>query len=390
MSGTSKRAGRVFILLAGGLALIALMLYMAGSFTPNKIQPGTIQETRHQDIKPEKTGQASIELITEFYEAVGTIRPKRETQIEAQVMGKIVDVLVRPGDTVDKGQSIIVLDSRQIETRVAQARQGLVSAKSKRKQAGQALLAAEAAFKEAESAYKRTQKYFEAEAATAQELERAESGYLQARAALQRAEEALSESDAGVLQAEKFVEEAKIGLGYTQIVSPKEGQVAKRLAEPGDLAVPGKPLLVLQTRGTLRLEALVREGLIHRVSPGTELEVVVNALGRSFAGTVEEVVPSADPATRTFLVKVGLPEDGDLLPGMFGRLLVPVKDEKVIVVPKKAIKRIGQLEVVTVETEGDWQRVFVKTGRVIGEKVEVLSGLHGHEEVALGGEGDAR
>ena len=53
-------------------------------------------------------------------------------------------------------------------------------------------------------------------------------------------------------------------------------------------------------------------------------------------------------------------------------------------------KRIGQLEVVTVETGGDWQRVFVKTGRVIGEKVEVLSGLQGHEEVVLEGEGDAR
>ena len=375
--------------LVGGVALIALMLYMAGVFTRDKIQPGILEETGHDPMIPDRTGQASIEKITEFYEAVGTIRPKRETQIEAQVMGKIVDVLVRPGDAVDKGQRLIVLDSRQIEARLAQARQGLASAKSKRKQAEQALVAAKAAFKEAESAFNRTKTYFEEQAATAQELERVESGYLQARAALQRAEEALSEAGAGVLQAEKVVEEARIGLGYTQIVSPKDGQVAKRLAEPGDLAVPGKPLLVLQTRGTLRLEALVREGLIHRVAPGTELEVVVNALGKSFEGTVEEVVPSADPATRTFLVKVGLPEDVDLLPGMFGRLLVPFKDRNVILVPKKAIKRIGQLEVVTVEAQGRWQRIFVKTGRVIGDKVEVLSGLHGDEKVALEGEGDA-
>ena len=77
------------------------------------------------------------------------------------------------------------------------------------------------------------------------------------------------------------------------------------------------------------------------------------------------------------------------MPGMFGRLLVPVGDRKVILVPKRAIRRIGQLEVVTVETDGKWQRIFVKTGRVIGDKVEVLSGLHGDEKVALEGEGDA-
>jgi HlyD family secretion protein len=384
-----KGARKIVMFLVGGVALVTLMLYMAGVFTQGKIEPGMLEESGRIHENPDKTGHASIEKITEFYEAVGTIRPKRETQIEAQVMGKILDVLVRPGDAVSKGQRLVVLDSRQIQARLAQARQGLASAKSKRRQADQALVAAKAAFKEAESAFNRTKGYFKEQAATAQDLERVESGYLQARAALERAEEALSEADAGVLQAEKVVEETRIGLGYTQIVSPKEGQVVKRLVEPGDLAVPGKPLLVLQTRGTLRLEALVREGLIHRVSPGTELEVVVNALGRSFGGTVEEVVPSADPATRTFLVKVGLPEAEDLLPGMFGRLLVPVKERKVILVPKKAIMRIGQLEVVTVETDGRWQRIFVKTGRVIGDKVEVLSGLHGDERVALEGEGDA-
>jgi HlyD family secretion protein len=387
-SEEGKRARRIIMFLVGGVALVTLMLYMAGVFTQDKIQPGMLEETGRIHKNPDKTGHASVEKITEFYEAVGTIRPKRETQIEAQVMGKILDVLVRPGDAVNKGQRLVVLDSRQIQARLDQARQGLASAKSKRRQADQALVAAKAAFKEAESAFNRTKGYFKEQAATAQDLERVESGYLQARAALEQAEEALSEADAGVLQAEKVVEETRIGLGYTQIVSPKEGQVVKRLVEPGDLAVPGKPLLVLQTRGTLRLEALVREGLIHRVSPATELEVVVNALGRSFGGTVEEVVPSADPATRTFLVKVGLPEAEDLLPGMFGRLLVPVKDRKVILVPRKAIKRIGQLEVVTVETDGRWQRIFVKTGRVVGDKVEVLSGLYGDERVALEGEGD--
>jgi HlyD family secretion protein len=66
---------------------------------------------------------------------------------------------------------------------------------------------------------------------------------------------------------------------------------------------------------------------------------------------VEEVVPSVDPATRTILVKVGLPEQEDVFPGMFGRLLLPVREREVVLIPKKALRKIGQLEVVTVSTE---------------------------------------
>jgi HlyD family secretion protein len=103
---------------------------------------------------------------------------------------------------------------------------------------------------------------------------------------------------------------------------------------------------------------------------------------------VEEVEPSADPSTRTILVKVGLPEQGDIFPGMFGRLLLPVKEREAVLIPRKALRRIGQLEVVTVDLNGRWGQVFVTTGRVFGEKIEILSGLKGNERVALGADDD--
>jgi multidrug efflux pump subunit AcrA (membrane-fusion protein) len=181
------------------------------------------------------------------------------------------------------------------------------------------------------------------------------------------------------------VEESRIALGYTRIEAQESGQVAKRMAEPGDMAWPGKALLLLQTRGALRLESLVREGLIHRIRVGSRMTVSVDVLDRELEGVVDEVVPFADPVTRTFLVKVSLPHAEGLYPGMFGRLLVPVGDHEIVTAPREAIVRVGQLEMVTVRVSDRWERIFVKTGRAMGDRVEVLAGLDGGETLALEG-----
>ena len=390
MDEKPKKRLRVLTFILGGLVLILLITYMGGFWTRGKIGPGRVRKASLESFQPQNTSRAEIQKIMEYYEAVGTVRPQTETKIEAQVTGRILEVLVRPGDAVIKGKPLVVLDTREFQARVDQARQDLTSAEARREQAKQAVLAAQAAYSQAESAYKRVKKYVESEAATKQELEQAESAFLQAKAKLRQAADGQKEAEAGVNRAKKVIEESRIALDYNRIKAPENGQVVKRLVEPGDLAWPGKPLIVLQTREALRLEALVREGLIHKVSPGTSLQVYVSALDRTMEGTVEEIIPSADPATRTFLVKVGFPPQKDLYPGMFGRLLVPIEEKEVVAVPDLAVKRMGQLEVVTIEEKGEWKEIFVKTGRrLMGEKVEIISGLKGDETIALLGGTDA-
>jgi HlyD family secretion protein len=161
--------------------------------------------------------------------------------------------------------------------------------------------------------------------------------------------------------------------------------VVKRMVEPGDLAMPGKPLLIVQTAGSMRLEAYVREGLINEVQPNKELMVRIDSLKKTVKGTVEEVVPSADPKTRTFLVKVGLPDLIGAYPGMFGILLVPAGSRQAVLVPTEAVRRVGQLETVMVQEGRDWRTYSVKTGQTHGDLIEVLSGLNGNETVALFG-----
>ncbi|MDM8540422.1 efflux RND transporter periplasmic adaptor subunit [Desulfococcaceae bacterium HSG9] len=366
--------------LAGGV-LIAFGAFHY--FSKPLIKPAKIANPSSANAPiPKKQAQAVKETITEWYKAVGTVRPRTETRIESLITAKVVKINVRPGSKVTKGQVLIVLDSRQPNSRLDQARQALKTAIAGKKQSQQAVIAAKAKFNQAESDYKRVQTYFKSQAATAQKLERAKSAFLQAKAEVKRAREAQTGAQSQIRQAEEVVKETRIALEYTQIKAPESGEVLKRQVEQGDLALPGKPLLILQTAGALRLEAYVREGLIKQVKQGTELKAVITTLNTTTTATVDEIIPYADPQTRTFLVKATLPPIEGLFPGMFGKLLIPVQELEVVMIPRETVRHVGQLELVAVQDNNNrWRSQFIKTGKHFGDKVEVLSGLSGNETI---------
>jgi multidrug efflux pump subunit AcrA (membrane-fusion protein) len=140
------------------------------------------------------------------------------------------------------------------------------------------------------------------------------------------------------------------------------------------MAMPGKPLAILRTSGSLRIEAYVREGLISKVTPGMELDVDIKTLGTRAKAVVSEIVPYADPRTRTFLVKADLPAIAGIFPGMYGKLLIPVMDSDEVTIPEKAIQTIGQLQLVMVKDGETWKRRYIKVGTPLPDgRVEVLS-----------------
>jgi RND family efflux transporter MFP subunit len=181
------------------------------------------------------------------------------------------------------------------------------------------------------------------------------------------------------------VGESTIALDYARITAPEAGVVLGRFVEPGDLALPGKPLITLRTKDSLRLEAHVREGLIAKVAPKDQLKVEIGTLAQTVMAEVEEIVPYADPDSRTFVVKAALPDIAGLYPGMFAKLLIPVRTQEVVLVPAAAVRRVGQLELIFVKKGQHWRSRFVKSGRRIGDEVEILSGLSGKETIGWGG-----
>ncbi|WP_338668727.1 efflux RND transporter periplasmic adaptor subunit [Pseudodesulfovibrio methanolicus] len=369
------------------LNILSIVLFSAVLAGCGQEPPAAVK--RGPGYEPESSAVAERTVLPRLFDAVGTVQAKTDIRVEAQVTGRVLEVLVRPGDRVAKGDKLVVLDSRASNTRLERSRQALASARSQVAQARDALDSAKAAYNKSESTYRRMSTLFEQKVVTAEEVEKAESAYLQAKAALSRAEQGVSGAEAQAREAGKLVQEADIDMGYTTITAQEAGEVAKRLVEPGDLAFPNKALLILHTSGAMHLEAMVREALIGRIRLGDSLSVVITALSDKtpLTGVVQEIEPLADPVTRSFLVKVRLPDRPGLYPGMFGRLLIPLGERETVLVPREAVRHVGQLETVMVKGDGTWQPVYVRTGRTVNGKVEILSGLSGGETVGLSPEG---
>lgn len=346
----------------GLIGLGVIIAWLAGVFE-TKIEP-TKQPSQRAIMSDRPT--ETVHEVTKDYieEAVGTLKASSRTVISAKVLAKIDQITVSAGDQVAEGDVLIELDSMDLQARLAQAEQTLVAATATRE--------------EAEVSYGRNQKLAEQNAVS--------------RAELDQSSRNLQVAKAEELRAEQAVNESKVMLGYATIKAPKFGRIVDRLAEPGDMARPGEPLLVLYDAASLRLEAPVLEQLAVKLKRGDKLAVYIDALDREVESTIDEIVPQADAPSRSFLVKAGIPRSDDLFEGMFGRLRIPAGQRKHLCLSTDALQKIGQLEFVEVLTEdGQMERRFVKTGQLgMPGRIEVLSGVSAGERVLLNESEDAR
>jgi RND family efflux transporter MFP subunit len=156
------------------------------------------------------------------------------------------------------------------------------------------------------------------------------------------------------------------------------------MIDPGDMVTPGQPLFVIETPAEPELHAVVAESLVAEMKPDQKLDVRIDAIRQTLQGTVREIVPQADPRTRTMLVKVSLPPQASLVSGQFGTLAVPTGTYQALVIPARAVRQIGQLQLVdVVDDKGVAHRRFVTLGPSHGDLVEVLSGLKPAERIVV-------
>ena len=307
--------------------------------------------------KPENTGDNSSSLPTAQVrvqaverksraateDVVGTVRPKLSATIEAKVSGRIDKMAVVPGQSVKAGDLLAHLDAAEISSRLDQVT---------------------AALAQAEQDWKRISKLFEQQASTRSEYDAADARYRMAKGA---------------------AAEAKAMMSYCEVLAPFDGVITRKLADVGDLAAPGKPLLQMENPDTLRLEADVPEALVGNVKPGDKLTVRIAAVGTGIEGTVAEMSPTADPNSRTYLVKLDLPGATGLRSGQFGRVAVPVGEASAIRVPASAVIQRGQMELVFVVVGNHAQMRMVKSGSRVGDEIELVSGLNSGEQVVTDG-----
>ncbi|MCS7192357.1 MAG: efflux RND transporter periplasmic adaptor subunit [Armatimonadetes bacterium] len=282
---------------------------------------------------------------------------------------------------------------RQAEENVRQAEAALRIARERVRMAESAYNERLSALKQAEAALKAAEQQRDLvyEGARKQEIRQAEERVKQAREGLKMALAAAKEVDikaeqvrmlqAQLRQAMASLAAAQVQLSYATITAPFSGVVVKRHVDPGDMASPGMPLLTIVDPSSFRLEVTVPESAMKFIRIGDVVSITVDALGQTVNGRIYEIVPSADPVSRTFIVKISLPQVKGLMAGMFGRAEFKTGEIKGIFVPESAVWREGSLEgVFVIEGEKAVKRV-VTTGKKLNDLVEILSGLNEGELV---------
>jgi len=172
-------------------------------------------------------------------------------------------------------------------------------------------------------------------------------------------------------------------MGFTKIRAPFDGLIIAKLADAGAMAAPGVPLLTIEDPSHFRLEALLDESQIGAVRLGETIPIMLDSLAnQSIAGKVVQIVPMADPASRTFTVKIDLPSNPQIRSGVFGRARFPRGERQSILVPQTALLHRGQLDAVYVVGKDDIAILrYVTLGKPSANQVEVLSGLENGERI---------
>jgi RND family efflux transporter MFP subunit len=274
-------------------------------------------------------------------EVVGTVRARLRAVIEAKVSGKIDRMVVVPGQKVRQGQRLATIEAREIQARLEQA---------------------VALRRQAESDLKR-------------------STSLLAQSILPQSDYDAAQSKSHV--ADAAVTEAETLLSYTKVDAPFDGVITRKLADVGDLAAPGKPLLEMEDSRTLRLEADVPEAVVGTLTLGDRLPVHLAGMSTAVEGVVSEIAPATDPGSRTFLVKLDLPGSPSLRAGQFGRVAVPVGGTSTLRVPASAVVVRGQMELVFVVSDGKARLRIVKAGKRVGDEIELVSGIEAGESLVV-------
>lgn len=349
-----KFAGRSAVLLAFVGSGVVLMMGLAGKFSPKVPATVEVMGSEASEISGHVVAVRQIR-VPRIESSVGTIRAVHETTIGSKLLARVTELQLKAGQDVQEGDVLVRLDDADLQARFKQARAAVASA--------------DATHAQAVRDEKRYGDLLKSNTVSRQDYEKMATAVRSSQAELHRAEE--------------VVNEVQATLEWATVRAPINGTVIDKKVDVGDLVRPGQTLVTLFDPKRMQLVASVRESLAHRLAVGQSIAVVLEGINKHSTGTISEIVPEAQIASRAFQVKVTGSCPTGIYTGMFGRMLIPLDDERVLVIPRHAVRNVGQLELVDTVEQGRSCRRAVRTGRVFAEDVEVLSGLQEGKQVVV-------
>lgn len=332
--------------------IVAVSLALAGCSGDDKAMPAASAQAR---VQAQVTALQPTEIVATIA-TPGTIVALESVQVASRLMGYLRDIAVVEGQAVKKGQRLFTIDPLDIEGAVEQARLGLQQA--------------EDAMRDAKADFQRFENLYKDEVVSRQQYEKMKLNH-----------------DIAVSRAAQ----AKAGLGtargqmrYATVTAPINGVVTRKLANEGDIAAPGHPVLMLENPARLQVQTNVGEDLYKSIKQGDGVMVEIDGQDKPVSAKVARLSPAADPMTHTYMVKLDLAAPG-LKSGGFARVLFPTGKRMVLALPRAAVlDRAGIVGVFVVDAQGIAQYRMVRLGTEVDGMVEVLSGLAAGDRVVTG------
>ncbi|MDD5390525.1 MAG: efflux RND transporter periplasmic adaptor subunit [Gallionellaceae bacterium] len=332
--------------------VVALALALAGCSGEDKAKSA---ETAQHVTQAQVTVLQATEAVT-TNATPGNVVALESVQVASRLMGYLRNIAVVEGQSVKKGQRLFTIDPLDIEGAVEQARLGLQQA--------------EDAMRDAKTDFERFENLYKEEVVSRQQYEKMKLNH-----------------DIAVSRAAQ----AKAGLGtargqmrYATVTAPINGVVTRKLANEGDIAAPGQPVLLLENPARLQVRTSVDEDLYKRIKMGDSVMVEIDGQDKPVNAKVARLSPAADPITHTYMVKLDIAAPG-LKSGVFARVLFPTGKRNVLALPQAAVlDRAGITGVFVVDDKGNAQYRMVRLGNRFEDLVEVLSGLNPGERVVSG------
>ncbi len=304
--------------------------------------------------------------ITNTY--IASIYSKNQVMVATRLMGYIKKMNVEEGDVVKKGEELFEVDPSDIYSMLNQARGAVMQAKS-------GVLMAEMAYADAKRDYDRFKNLYKNGAVSKRDFQKMTLNMKIRKEQVDMAKGMLAQAKAGL-------ERAKAQFKYSKVRSPINGVVTRKMKKVAEMALPGYPVLVLSDLNSIKAKSFVKAGDLDYFKIGMPVKIYVPAVKKYFNAKVSTVIPSADPATHSFVVKYTLTNTKGLIPGMYAKAKVTVAKKEAVLVPFSALTTRGGILGVFVDNNGIAKFTPVKQMSQIGNDI-ALKGLKGGEKVIL-------
>ena len=328
----------------------------------------------------------------------GKVEALVSANVISKISGKVAEITVDVGSTVNAGDLLVRLDADEMAAAVQLAEASLQKTResdlpSLRNQAQANLTSAEATYKNAEAEYERSKALLSGSVISRQAFDQVEKSYLLAKSAYDSAKSNLDIVENSTIpdtirQAEAQLAQARANYANSIITSPISGVVTARNINPGELAGSNNSVVSLVNLDKVVVRADVGENFINTMKDGSEVALKVSAASAaSFKGTVTNIALAANPVTKAYPVKIEIPNPEHVLkPGMFAEAELKGNSVEGIMVPREALVKSGEKDAVWVVSEGAARKREVVAGASDGKNVIISSGLTAGEDVITSGQ----